>query len=229
MAPQYQTLGIAAGIYNLLLLHAASSWTSPEPRHAVVDRPGINIRHPASGANYAQDGTANMIQRVFDIDGIKSLIPHREPFLFVDSARVNEDLSGIATTRQFARNENYFPGHFPEEPVVPGVLLIECMAQSAHILLCCRAGNPRPGYLVGVESATFNDFIYPPATVTFDTTFLHEVMKVDSGGKSGRIFSLRSQGRSGGKRCVRASINIFLSTTAAPRVIDGEEDIATIS
>ena len=60
---------------------------------------------------------------------IESLLPHREPFLFVDEI-IEADREKIIARRVFAENEFFFKGHFPEYPVVPGVILIEAMAQS---------------------------------------------------------------------------------------------------
>ena len=60
---------------------------------------------------------------------IESLIPHREPFLFVDEI-IEASQEKIIAKRMFAENEHFFKGHFPEYPVVPGVILVETMAQS---------------------------------------------------------------------------------------------------
>ena len=60
---------------------------------------------------------------------IKSLLPHREPFLFVD-AIISADDKGCVCEHTFTENEFFFKGHFPEYPVVPGVILCETMAQA---------------------------------------------------------------------------------------------------
>ena len=65
---------------------------------------------------------------------IKSLLPHREPFLFVDSI-ISADEKGCVCEHTFTENEFFFKGHFPEYPVVPGVILCETMAQAGGAAL----------------------------------------------------------------------------------------------
>ena len=70
-----------------------------------------------------------------DISEIKRLIPHRFPFLFIDfvkSVRVGESAEGI---KNVTINEPFFQGHFPDEPIMPGVLIIEALAQTAAVLV----------------------------------------------------------------------------------------------
>ena len=76
-----------------------------------------------------------MIKQSCNIDEIKRLIPHRYPFLLIDKVIdivKNESATGI---KNVTVNEPYFPGHFPSSPVVPGVLQIESMAQTAAVLV----------------------------------------------------------------------------------------------
>lgn len=95
------------------------------------------------------------------MDDIKSLIPHRDPFLFVDRLEKydNEEIIGY---RCFKPDEFFFPGHFPEYPVVPGVILVETMAQ------CGGAGIAAQGIfedalflLATVEKAKFRNQVRP--------------------------------------------------------------------
>ena len=68
-------------------------------------------------------------------DEIKNLLPHREPFLFVDKCEIIEvGIKGVGY-RKFLPNEFFFKGHFPELPIVPGVILIEALAQTAGIVV----------------------------------------------------------------------------------------------
>ena len=72
---------------------------------------------------------------IINIDEIKNLLPHREPFLFVDKCEITEvGIQGVGY-RKFLPNEFFFKGHFPELPIVPGVILIEALAQTAGIVV----------------------------------------------------------------------------------------------
>ena len=72
---------------------------------------------------------------ILNKEEIKSLIPHREPFLFLDKCEIIEiGIKGIGY-RKFLPNEFFFKGHFPEMPIVPGVILVEALAQTAGIVV----------------------------------------------------------------------------------------------
>jgi 3-hydroxyacyl-[acyl-carrier-protein] dehydratase len=99
-----------------------------------------------------------------DIQRIMQMIPHRYPFLLID--RVvdlvpNETATGI---KNVTINEFYFQGHFPQRPVVPGVLLIEAMAQTAAVLVVRTLGPAAEGklvYFMSVDNARFRRPVFP--------------------------------------------------------------------
>ena len=95
-------------------------------------------------------------------DEIKKLLPHREPFLFVDSIEVNED--GTYTGyRTFTDDDIFFRGHFPQYPVVPGVILVETMAQCGGAGVG-KAGLIEPGkifFLATAEKVKFRKQVRP--------------------------------------------------------------------
>ena len=101
---------------------------------------------------------------VFDIAKIMHAIPHRYPFLLVD--RVvdmvkNESCTGI---KNVTINENFFQGHFPTMPVMPGVLIIECMAQTAAVLVVETLGPDSAGklvYFMTIDNAKFRKPVVP--------------------------------------------------------------------
>ena len=106
-----------------------------------------------------------MTELPMDIRAIMEVLPHRHPFLLVDRVlelEVGERILGI---KNVTINEPFFPGHFPGQPVMPGVLIIEAMAQLAGILALAATGRgPDAGsifYLAGVDKARFKRPVTP--------------------------------------------------------------------
>ncbi|GGJ16410.1 3-hydroxyacyl-ACP dehydratase FabZ [Neoroseomonas lacus] len=100
----------------------------------------------------------------FDIAQIMNAIPHRYPMLLVD--RVVDMVLGESCTgiKNVTINENFFQGHFPSMPVMPGVLIIECMAQTAAVLVVTTLGPAWQGklvYFMSVEEAKFRKPVVP--------------------------------------------------------------------
>lgn len=80
-------------------------------------------------------------KKIYNIDEIMKLLPHRYPFLLVDKVEVEEPgVKGVGI-KNVTMNEEFFQGHFPNNPVMPGVLQIEAMAQSAGVLTSSAAGE----------------------------------------------------------------------------------------
>ena len=99
-----------------------------------------------------------------DINRIKELIPHRYPFLLIDGIQtltLNESAIGI---KNVSVNEQFFEGHFPDRPVMPGVLIIESMAQTAGCLVVVSLGKEYEGklvYFMTIENARFRKPVVP--------------------------------------------------------------------
>ena len=99
-----------------------------------------------------------------DINRIKELIPHRYPFLLIDGIQTltpNESATGI---KNVSINEPFFEGHFPDRPVMPGVLIIEAMAQTAGCLVVTSLGKESEGklvYFMTIENARFRKPVVP--------------------------------------------------------------------
>lgn len=97
-----------------------------------------------------------------DIKQIMEIIPHRQPFLLID--RVTEMVPGqsIKGYKNVSYNEPYFAGHFPQEPVMPGVLQLEALAQlGAVAVLSLEENKGKTAYFAGVNSAKFKQKVVP--------------------------------------------------------------------
>jgi 3-hydroxyacyl-[acyl-carrier-protein] dehydratase len=99
-----------------------------------------------------------------DIQRIMEMIPHRHPFLMID--RVVDVVANVRATgiKNVSINENYFQGHFPARPVMPGVLIIEAMAQTAAVLVVYTLGRKSEGklvYFMSVDNARFRRPVFP--------------------------------------------------------------------
>ncbi|MCQ2583153.1 MAG: 3-hydroxyacyl-ACP dehydratase FabZ [Treponema sp.] len=100
---------------------------------------------------------------------IQSLLPHRKPFLFVDEI-VKADSNGIIATRKFTDEEFFFKGHFPEYPVVPGVILVETMAQAGGAGLSLQKVFEEGSlfFLATVDKVKFRRQVRPNDTVRLE-------------------------------------------------------------
>lgn len=98
-----------------------------------------------------------------DVD-LRAVLPHRYPFLLVDRF-VSQEGDRFVCTKNVSYNEPFFVGHFPQEPVMPGVLIVEAMAQAAAVGVAVREGlteDPtRVGYLAAVDGARFRRKVVP--------------------------------------------------------------------
>jgi 3-hydroxyacyl-[acyl-carrier-protein] dehydratase len=103
---------------------------------------------------------------IMDTDQIKAVIPHREPMLFVDNVLEMVAGESIRTNLYLDPERSFFKGHFPDAPVLPGVLTVEAMAQTADILLLSfeRYAGTTP-FFIGIDKVAFKKPIEPDDTV----------------------------------------------------------------
>jgi 3-hydroxyacyl-[acyl-carrier-protein] dehydratase len=108
-----------------------------------------------------------------DAPDIRAILPHRYPFLMVD-AFVSQEGDSFECLKNVSFNEPYFQGHFPDEPVMPGVLIVEALAQAAAVGLAVREGrtDPGPGYFAAIESAKFKRKVVPGDQLRLTGTIL---------------------------------------------------------
>ena len=115
-----------------------------------------------------------------DLEEIRKLIPHREPFLYIDELSNIEKLSKATGIKKFTNAEFFFKGHFPNNPIVPGVIIVEAMAQTAGIVVSykLREYKEKSVLFMSVNKAKFRRPILPNDKVTFDVKFLNSVRDV---------------------------------------------------
>ncbi len=117
----------------------------------------------------------------FDIQGIMEMLPHRYPFLLVDRViKVIPD-DKITALKNVTINEPFFQGHFPGKPVMPGVLIIEAMAQAGGILAYLTAPPDKRNrliYFMGMDRVRFRQMVFPGDQIIFEAKILKFRTKV---------------------------------------------------
>ncbi|OCL25614.1 3-hydroxyacyl-[acyl-carrier-protein] dehydratase FabZ [Orenia metallireducens] len=116
---------------------------------------------------------------MLDINEIQKILPHRYPFLLVDKILEVEPGKKVVGLKNVTANEEFFNGHFPGHPIMPGVLIIEAMAQVAGVGLLTTVDNPeeKVPYFARIEDARFKQPVKPGDQLIFEV----EVVKLRRG------------------------------------------------
>ena len=112
---------------------------------------------------------------IIGVKEIMKIIPHRQPMLLVDRVEIVEEDKKAVGFKGVTYNEPYFAGHFPQEPVMPGVLIMEAMAQTTAVLLLNKEEmRGKVGYYAGINKAKFRKKVVPGSVLRMEVEVIRQ-------------------------------------------------------
>lgn len=108
-------------------------------------------------------------------------LPHRYPFLLIDKVEECVANSRLVAVKNVTMNEFFFQGHFPQKPVMPGVLILESMAQATGVLICYSEGSTESNglyYLLGINEARFKKIVKPGDQMKIDVVMKRKIKDI---------------------------------------------------
>jgi len=138
------------------------------------------------------------------IEQILKMLPHRYPFLMIDRLEeIVPDQSAVGI-KNVTANEPFFQGHFPDKPIMPGVLIVEAMAQTAAVLVVYTIGKEVEGslvYFMSVENARFRKMVVPGDQLRVHVERIH---------KRGSVWKFKGEAKVGGVICAEATYTAMI-------------------
>ena len=110
-----------------------------------------------------------------NVEQIMEILPHRAPFLLVDKITEMEPFKYAVGYKNITFNEPQFAGHFPQEPIMPGVLIIEALAQTGAVAILSKPENKgKIAYFASISNAKFKNKVVPGDTLTLEVEIIKE-------------------------------------------------------
>ena len=117
---------------------------------------------------------------ILNIEEVKKLIPHRKPFLFIEECKIVENGKIGESFRTFYENEYFFEGHFPNNPIVPGVVIVEAMAQTAGVVVSHSIDKDenKSVLFMSINKAKFRKPVLPNYKIIFYVELMNNIKNV---------------------------------------------------
>lgn len=144
-----------------------------KPGHTINTLLAKNIRSEIKRNDIQAPNYDPNVKPLMDNNEIRRLLPHRYPFLLVDKV-IDKSDNFIVGVKNITTNEPFFLGHFPQEPVLPGVLMVEAMAQTGGLLVLSNVEDPErySTYFMKIDNVKFRQKVVPGDTLLFHVSFL---------------------------------------------------------
>jgi len=149
-----------------------------KPGHGINTRIAKEIRRDIKRQDVQAPVYNPNLEPLLDNNQIRKLLPHRYPFLLVDKV-IENGSHYIVGVKNVTTNEPFFMGHFPQEPVMPGVLMVEAMAQTGGLLVLSTVDEPErySTYFMKIDNVKFRQKVVPGDTLLFHVSFLTEMRR----------------------------------------------------